>query len=269
MKKSTLCGIYCIRKDDQFYVGQSINIFNRFNTHKRNLANKKHPNRKLQSSYDKYGIESFEFEIIEIVDSSLLAEREQYWIDTLDSFNFGFNLSPSSTSTLGMIMSEDAKRKMSIIKKTSGFKPSKQAHEASAIASRERHAKLRELRLNMTPEEIELTKYKTSDSARAALSRSLKKRRQTGVTKSKISSANSGRIHSDLAKEKMREAWKKRKELSTENKTDLGCKLSYSLAEQIRTEYSLGLCPEDLSIKYSVSKSTIHRIISRKIWNKQ
>jgi group I intron endonuclease len=269
MKKSTLCGIYCIRKDNKFYVGQSIDIFKRFNTHKRNLVNKKHSNRKLQSSCDKHGIDSFEFEIIEIVDSLLLAEREQYWIDTLDSFNCGYNLSPSSTSTLGMVMSEDARRKMSIIKKASGFRPSKQAFEASALASRERHAKLRELRLNMTPEEIELTKYKISDKARAALSKSLKKRRQTGVTKSKISAANSGRIHSDLSKEKMREAWKRRKGLSTENKPNLRCKLNYSLAEQIRTEYSSGLCPEDLSIKYSVSKSTIHRIISRKIWIKQ
>ena len=76
-------------------------------------------------------------------------------------------------------------------------------------------------------------------------------------------------LFGDLSKEKMREAWKRRKELSTENKPNLRCKLNYSLAEQIRTEYSSGFCPEDLSIKYSVSKSTIHRIISRKIWIKQ
>jgi hypothetical protein len=72
-----------------------------------------------------------------------------------------------------------------------------------------------------------------------------------------------------MVRNEKQEAWKRRKELSTENKPNLRCKLNYSLAEQIRTEYSSGFCPEDLSIKYSVSKSTIHRIISRKIWIKQ
>ena len=112
MKKSKLCGIYCIRKDDQFYVGQSINIFKRFIAHKNMLERNEHYNQKLQNSYTKYGGDVFSFEIIEICSQEVLTEKEQYWADTLDATNSGFNVGLIVRSMAGTKRTDEQKQKM-------------------------------------------------------------------------------------------------------------------------------------------------------------
>ena len=59
------------------YVGQSINIERRWKIHKYKLNYLKHPNKYLQSEWDKYGKENFIFEIIEECDSKLLEKKRK------------------------------------------------------------------------------------------------------------------------------------------------------------------------------------------------
>ncbi len=78
-------GIYKIlnTKNGKCYIGSAVYLISRLNTHKSNLRNKKHPSKHLQASWNKYGGWFFEFIILERCEKDKLAEREQFYIDTL------------------------------------------------------------------------------------------------------------------------------------------------------------------------------------------
>ena len=80
------CGIYGIKniKSNKTYIGQSIHIENRFSGHKSKLRKCLHRNSHLQSSWNKYGEENFEFFIIEKCSVSRLTEREQFHLDSIN-----------------------------------------------------------------------------------------------------------------------------------------------------------------------------------------
>ncbi len=78
-------GIYKIinLKNRKCYIGSSIDIKDRFRDHKSYLKKNKHHCIALQRAYNKYGVENFLYDIIEHCDSSILIEREQYYLDNL------------------------------------------------------------------------------------------------------------------------------------------------------------------------------------------
>lgn len=64
------------------YIGSSVNCQYRFNMHRCLLRHSKHPNRHLQSAWNKYAEGAFLFGLIETVgDTSALIRREQHWLD--------------------------------------------------------------------------------------------------------------------------------------------------------------------------------------------
>jgi group I intron endonuclease len=89
-------GVYQIRciPTGKVYVGSAVNLRDRWYRHCKSLAGGKHRNRYLQSAWDKYGEQSFEFEILEYVDVSHLLHVEQEWIDSTGCTDktIGFNL---------------------------------------------------------------------------------------------------------------------------------------------------------------------------------
>lgn len=80
MKKN---GVYKILNNinGKIYIGSSSYLQRRLTEHKRLLKQSNHPNKKLQYSVNKHGIENFIFEIIEECSIDSLLEREQYYID--------------------------------------------------------------------------------------------------------------------------------------------------------------------------------------------
>ena len=92
-------GIYKITNilNNKCYIGQSVQIENRWKWHKRNYNNKNEPsyNCKFYRAIRKHGLQNFEFEIIEECEHDKLNEREIYWIAHYDSYHSGYN------STLG------------------------------------------------------------------------------------------------------------------------------------------------------------------------
>lgn len=83
-------GIYCIRRlsDGKCYIGQTLYFPRRFSAH-RTHANGYYIDRAIQ----KYGLDSFVFEIIERCEEDLLNQREIFWIAALDTVKpNGFNL---------------------------------------------------------------------------------------------------------------------------------------------------------------------------------
>ena len=85
MSSKTLCGIYSItcKPSGRVYVGQSIDIHTRWKNHKSALNRGTVPNKILQSSWKKYGQDSFLFEILELCIEEKLDEREHHWINKL------------------------------------------------------------------------------------------------------------------------------------------------------------------------------------------
>lgn len=91
------CGIYKITctTTGKFYIGSSSEIKRRWVVHKYRLKHGIHINPYLQSVYNKYGLDSFLFEIIEEVeDKNNLLKIEQEWLDRTKSFDrtIGYNL---------------------------------------------------------------------------------------------------------------------------------------------------------------------------------
>lgn len=114
-------GIYKITNtvNNKIYIGSSINIKQRIVVHLYDLKTNTHSNKYLQRTYNKYGIDSLKFEILEYTDKENLLLREQYYLDTLQSYNseIGYNLCKIAGSTLGFKHSETTKLKMSESKK--------------------------------------------------------------------------------------------------------------------------------------------------------
>lgn len=54
---------------------------------------KRHPNIKFYRAINKYGIDSFEFSVLEddIQDTDILKSREMYWVNKLDTYYNGYN----------------------------------------------------------------------------------------------------------------------------------------------------------------------------------
>lgn len=74
-----MSGVYIIRILDKFYIGSSKNIPARIYQHLRSLEYGKHYNHRLQSSYNKYGIDYFTWSTLEYC--SEYENREQIYID--------------------------------------------------------------------------------------------------------------------------------------------------------------------------------------------
>lgn len=83
------CGIYKITNiiNNHCYIGQSVDIKRRLSEHllQRYKAT-------IYYAFDKYGIDNFTFEIIELCPKESLNEREKYWIAFYDSYNNGYNM---------------------------------------------------------------------------------------------------------------------------------------------------------------------------------
>jgi group I intron endonuclease len=86
-------GLYLILNisNGKFYIGSTVNLRKRRNSHFEDLRKRKHICRHLQKSFDIYGESSFKYIIFEKCDKSLLLEREQYWFDLLWDTSFLFN----------------------------------------------------------------------------------------------------------------------------------------------------------------------------------
>jgi len=96
------------------YIGSAIDFRARKRNHISQLRRGKHNNKHLESSWNKYGFESFIFEIIDTVPhKSELIYREQYWIDKYDFDKELYNSLPIAGSALGFKHSKKSKEKIS------------------------------------------------------------------------------------------------------------------------------------------------------------
>jgi group I intron endonuclease len=107
-------GIYQITIKGKIYIGSATSLYNRMHRHLHDLNKKKHCNRKLQNYFNKYGLNNFLFEVIEYCDVEVLIQREQYFLDTKKPF---FNICKIAGNTMGVLHSEETKKKLSEMRK--------------------------------------------------------------------------------------------------------------------------------------------------------
>lgn len=100
-------GIYKIlnKVNGRFYIGSSDFIRRRWSDHINRLNKNNHSNKHLQSAWNLYGKEAFEFSIIELCDVQNLTDKEQLWLDWLKPYDdkIGYNIAlVANKGTLGL-----------------------------------------------------------------------------------------------------------------------------------------------------------------------
>ena len=88
-------GIYKVTNkiNGKVYIGQSVDIGKRWRQHMT-----AEDDNYFHKAIQKYGVENFEWEIIEKCKKKDLDEREIYWIEYYDSFNKGYNCTKGGDS---------------------------------------------------------------------------------------------------------------------------------------------------------------------------
>lgn len=124
-------GIYSIinKSNGKIYIGSSINVRARVNSHKHYFTKQRCHNVYLKRAIRK-SPSDFEFSMIEEVkDRNLLLDREQFWMDFYKSYipENGYNICPKARSCLGAKMSPEACKKLSERKKGVPMHPNARA----------------------------------------------------------------------------------------------------------------------------------------------
>jgi group I intron endonuclease len=104
-------GIYIIKNlvNGKVYVGSAKVFRIRWNRHLNDLKKGVHSSIKLQRAYNKYGINNFEFKIIEKVKyDPVIVNRENFYINKLNSKKNGYNIADAS---FGDILTNHPNRK--------------------------------------------------------------------------------------------------------------------------------------------------------------
>ncbi len=183
-----VCGVYEIRniKNDWVYIGSSNNIHSRWDQHRSGLEKGEHHSTTLQRAWNKYGSDSFEFEILEICSLADQFKAEQEWLDDVKPWaaeHKGYNEvkiagKPPCPSTF----SDELKYKMGVSfrGKPRGPMPEEQRQKVGDSK--------RDVPLKMTDEEIRARNSKTWETRRE-----LGKDKHSEQTKQKISEAKKGK----------------------------------------------------------------------------
>ena len=198
-----ITGIYQIRNliNDKIYIGSAVNIRQRWYVHITRLRYNKHHSPHLQSAWNKYGEENFEFSILEECEpiKETLLEREQYYLDILHP---EYNISPTAGSPLGTKRSEETRLKMSIAQQNISAETREKLSNALTghIVSAETREKMSRARIGHHPSAKTLEKMSKWQIGKVL----------SAETRDKISQAQTGRIVSAETRERMSKAQKER-----------------------------------------------------------
>ena len=255
-------GVYIIMNtvSRKFYIGSSINVHYRWVKHKRLLKIGKHHNSKMQNAYNKYGVDTFEFDVLEYVsDKTKLLEREQYWINFIPPI---FNIFRDvRKNNLGVKTKQEVLDRLSVIRK------GKKHSEETKIKARER----------MMGNKYAAGKtHEVSQETRDKISKKIKGTRHSDESYKRAAESKRGKKMSVEARksriEKLRLREKKNNPDAFVSKRKFNGEMVHSAklkAEQvveIRKLYSEGVSGLDLADKFGVFNGSIYKIVNGLSW---
>jgi group I intron endonuclease len=113
---SKTSGVYILlnSKSKKIYIGQTNNLRKRWMEHRAMLRGNYHANSKLQRAWNKYGENSFKFQVLEYCSVEQLDEREQHYLDIYIPRGVCYNLSKDAIlNTRGQKLSPEHRKKLS------------------------------------------------------------------------------------------------------------------------------------------------------------
>jgi group I intron endonuclease len=122
-----MTGIYFIKNlvNQKIYIGLSTNIEARFLFHRRRLLSNTHKNEHFQSAFIQYGVDSFEFGILEECTEEQLSNKEKFWIAKYQSYDRSFGYNKTYGGEFGRLSDEIVQRtasKLRLVKHTQEMK---------------------------------------------------------------------------------------------------------------------------------------------------
>lgn len=213
-------GIYAILNvaNGKAYVGSAVRFEKRWREHRATLKRGAHHSAKLQNAWNKYGAESFRFDVLEPVpDRAMLMAREQFWIDLLQSASrTGYNVQPYvGQGCRGMEIPPEVRAKTSATMRGRKYGPERCAAASAGLKGRklseEHKAKLRSKTLSPEHKAKLIsanTGRKMSASALANRNKSNMARTFSEAQRAAISAALTGRklSEAELAERRARRA---------------------------------------------------------------
>lgn len=178
----------------------------RFKDHRVHLKRGTHHCYHLQRSWNKYGSESFIFEIVEDVDPLKLAEREQFYMDCYPQDQL-YNICPTAYNQAGVKRSEEVKAKLKVLaknrKRPIPFTDEHRANISKAGSGRkhtdEAKKKMSEAKKGRKSSTKHIENFRKARTG-------VPTRKRTDEQKRKQSERQTGVKPSEKAKKKMREA---------------------------------------------------------------
>lgn len=206
-------GIYQIRnlETGMSYVGQSVNTAVRITQHRGDLGRGMHGNVHLQRSWNKHGAEAFAFELLAVIEPSLLTLFEQRAFDMFNAKYGCYNQGPFTDNALrGTMFSTESRHRMS------------KAHLNPSAETRRKMSEAQIGRKHSTESRLKIAKSMIGNKHGLGRRVSAEERRRTGdvhrgkivsaETRRKLSEANRGnssfrgKAHSIESRRKMSEA---------------------------------------------------------------
>lgn len=233
----TRTGIYRIRhlESDKYYIGStSRSLMKRRNEHFYHLNKNSHSNRHLQNAWNKYGAESFVFEVLLYCDPENCLIYEQLALDHLQP---EYNICLIAGNSLGRKLSQETKRKLS------------EAHRGKHLSEETRRKMSKSKRGK-----------RLSDETKQRISNSKRNKPCIEETKRKISASLSGRKNGAMDEERKLKISKAQR-----GENNHQCKLMEQDIIKIRQLYKDGSWTQQaLANKYHISVSHISQIINYK-----
>ena len=237
------CGIYAIKNkiNNKMYIGKSVNVHKRKSYHFWLLRSNNHFNPKLQSAFNKYGEENFEFVILEKCNKDELDDKEIKYINRYNTTNNGYNICEGGKGGLGRTLSEETKQKIS---------NANTGRKQDEVAKKRKSEAMKEL-------------WKTAEFRKKMKQRPKPKpwnkgRRLTEEEKKHLSEKLKGRRITEEHKKKLHELYKGEKSLTA--------KLTEQQVIEIRLRFLKGERQCDIKKDYQVSAQTIYDIVRNRRW---
>ncbi len=239
----TKCGVYAIknRTNNKMYIGQSVNVRKRKSYHLWLLRTNNHFNPKLQSAFNKYGEENFEFVILEKCNKDELDDKEIKYINRYNTINDGYNICEGGEGSLGRTLSEETKQKIS-----------------NANTGRKQDEVAKKRKSEIMKELWKTAEYRKKMEQRPKPKPWNKGRRHTEEEKKHLSEKLKGRRITEEHKKKLHELYKGEKSLTA--------KLTEQQVIEIRLRFLKGEKQCDIKKDYQVSAQTIYDIVRNRRW---